>query len=84
MDIPYCPGIKATVYGMATHILSRHGQSQTKAVKAQDYGNSVLGSARCFVGGLYATKGTTINSDAHCATLPKFRRGVQSKRRGMQ
>ncbi|GFU93363.1 uncharacterized protein TNCV_1860931 [Trichonephila clavipes] len=35
-------GIKATVDGMATHILFRQGQIQTNAVKAQDYGNSVL------------------------------------------
>ncbi|GFX34577.1 hypothetical protein TNCV_3658151 [Trichonephila clavipes] len=52
----YHPGIKATVYEMATHIFIRQGQNQTKAVKAQDYGNSVLGPARCFAGGLYATR----------------------------
>ncbi|GFV47324.1 hypothetical protein TNCV_4829801 [Trichonephila clavipes] len=56
MGIPYHPGIKATVDGMETHILSRQGQSQTNAVKAQDYGNSVLGPTWCFAGGLYATK----------------------------
>ncbi|GFS87374.1 hypothetical protein TNCV_422451 [Trichonephila clavipes] len=38
-----------------TH-LSRQGQSQTNAVKVQDYGNSVLGLARCFAGGLYASR----------------------------
>ncbi|GFV11175.1 histone-lysine N-methyltransferase SETMAR [Trichonephila clavipes] len=42
MGIPYHPGIKATVDGMATHILYRQDQSQTNAVKAQNYGNSVL------------------------------------------
>ncbi|GFR30198.1 hypothetical protein TNCT_460831 [Trichonephila clavata] len=56
MGIPYHPGIKATVDGIATHILSRQGQSQTNAVKAQDYGNSVLGTVRCFAGGLHATR----------------------------
>ncbi|GFT87460.1 hypothetical protein TNCV_641701 [Trichonephila clavipes] len=38
-----------------THPL-RQDQSQTNAVKAQDYGNSILGPARCFAGGLYATR----------------------------
>ncbi|GFS70380.1 hypothetical protein TNCV_4157951 [Trichonephila clavipes] len=56
MGIPYHPGIKATVHGMAGHILYRQDQSQTRAVKAQDYGNSVLGPARCFADGLYATR----------------------------
>ncbi|GFU91186.1 hypothetical protein TNCV_4925161 [Trichonephila clavipes] len=56
MGIPYHPGIKATVYVMATHILFRQGQSQTNAVKAQDYGNSVLEPTRCFTGGLDATR----------------------------
>ncbi|GFW73145.1 histone-lysine N-methyltransferase SETMAR [Trichonephila clavipes] len=55
-SILYHPGIKATVNGMATHILSRQGQSQTNAVKAQDYSNSVLRPAQCFAGGLYATR----------------------------
>ncbi|GFV47500.1 hypothetical protein TNCV_5071681 [Trichonephila clavipes] len=41
---------------MVTHILSRQTQSQTNAFKAQGYGNSVPGSARCFAGGLYATR----------------------------
>ncbi|GFU18188.1 hypothetical protein TNCV_2033381 [Trichonephila clavipes] len=41
---------------MVGHILSRQGQSQTNAVKAQDYGNSVLGPARCFAGGLVPQK----------------------------
>ncbi|GFV41178.1 HTH_48 domain-containing protein [Trichonephila clavipes] len=49
-------GIKATVDEMATHILSRQDQSQTNAVKVQDYGNSVLRPARCFTGELYATR----------------------------
>ncbi|GFW33691.1 uncharacterized protein TNCV_2212231 [Trichonephila clavipes] len=31
-------------------------KSQTRAVKAQEYGNSVLGPARCFADGLYATR----------------------------
>ncbi|GFY27566.1 hypothetical protein TNCV_910171 [Trichonephila clavipes] len=52
MCIPYHPGIKATIDGIATHILSHQEQSQTNAVKAQDYDNSVLGSAQCFAGGL--------------------------------
>ncbi|GFQ98368.1 hypothetical protein TNCT_60431 [Trichonephila clavata] len=55
MGIPYHPEIKATVDEMAKHFLPREGQSQTKAVKAQD----VLGPAQCFAGGLYATR----NSD---------------------
>ncbi|GFX00365.1 hypothetical protein TNCV_1273591 [Trichonephila clavipes] len=38
------------------HILSHQGQSKTNAVKAQDYGNSVLGLAQCFASGLYATR----------------------------
>ncbi|GFY27568.1 hypothetical protein TNCV_910191 [Trichonephila clavipes] len=52
MCIPYHPGIKATIDGIATHILSHQEQSQTNAVKAQDYDNSFLGSAQCFAGGL--------------------------------
>ncbi|GFT22088.1 hypothetical protein TNCV_3271431 [Trichonephila clavipes] len=56
MGIPYQPGIKATVDGMATYILSRQGQSQTNAIKAQDYANSVLGPALCFARGLNATR----------------------------
>ncbi|GFR27783.1 hypothetical protein TNCT_233771 [Trichonephila clavata] len=56
MGVPYHPGIKAAVDGMVPHILSRQGQSQTNGVKAQDYGNSVLGPARCVAGGFYATK----------------------------
>ncbi|GFT90006.1 hypothetical protein TNCV_4592981 [Trichonephila clavipes] len=56
MGIPYHPEIKATVFLMATHILSHQGQSQTNAVKAPDYGNSALGLARCFAGGLYGTR----------------------------
>ncbi|GFR27068.1 hypothetical protein TNCT_652001 [Trichonephila clavata] len=58
MGIPYHPGIKAIVDGMATRMLSRQGQSQTNSFEAQDYGNSVLGPARCFAGGLYATRNT--------------------------
>ncbi|GFU69403.1 hypothetical protein TNCV_3887211 [Trichonephila clavipes] len=56
MGIQYHPGNKATVDGMATHILFRQGQSQTNAVKVQDYGNNVLGPTWCFSGGLYATR----------------------------
>ncbi|GFT79979.1 hypothetical protein TNCV_4598601 [Trichonephila clavipes] len=52
------PAIKATVYGMATHIFSRQSKKKI-AVKVQDYDNSVLGSVRCFSGGLYGTR----NSD---------------------
>ncbi|GFS71994.1 hypothetical protein TNCV_2676591 [Trichonephila clavipes] len=58
MGIPYHLGIKATVYGLATHILSCQGQSPTNAAKVQDYDNSVLGPARCFAGELYATRNT--------------------------
>ncbi|GFT97172.1 hypothetical protein TNCV_3858301 [Trichonephila clavipes] len=36
MSIPNHPGIKETVDEIATQILSREGQSQTNAVKAQD------------------------------------------------
>ncbi|GFU56247.1 histone-lysine N-methyltransferase SETMAR [Trichonephila clavipes] len=57
-------------------------RSQTNAVKAQDYGNSVLGPAQCFAGGLNA-QGTTTNSGAYCATLRKLRRALQNKQRGM-
>ncbi|GFV17567.1 hypothetical protein TNCV_4406061 [Trichonephila clavipes] len=53
MSIPYHPGIKATAGGMASHILSRQGQGKTNAVKAQDYGNCVLGPVWYFAGGLY-------------------------------
>ncbi|GFW61915.1 hypothetical protein TNCV_4669401 [Trichonephila clavipes] len=63
MGIPYHPGIKATVYGMATHILSCQGQSLTNSVKAKDYGNSVLGPTRCFTGRLYATRN---NGELRC------------------
>ncbi|GFV10484.1 mariner Mos1 transposase [Trichonephila clavipes] len=86
MGIPYHPGIKTTIDGMAAHILSCQGHSQTNVVKGQDYGNSVLRPARCFAGGLYATKkkkGMTINSGAYCATLRKLRRALQHKRRSM-
>ncbi|GFV23499.1 hypothetical protein TNCV_4782101 [Trichonephila clavipes] len=41
---------------MATHILSRQGQSQTNTIKAQDYGNSVLGPARCLAAELLAIR----------------------------
>ncbi|GFV88682.1 hypothetical protein TNCV_1594021 [Trichonephila clavipes] len=77
------PGIKVSVDGMATDILSRQGQSQKNAVNALDYGNSVLGPAWCFAGGLYAAKEITINSGDYCATLRKLRRVLQSKRRDM-
>ncbi|GFY35006.1 hypothetical protein TNCV_5043821 [Trichonephila clavipes] len=67
MGIPYHLRIKATVDGMTTHILSRQGQ--TNAVKAQDYGNSVLEPARCVCVFcwwiLYHKKVTTINSGAY-------------------
>ncbi|GFW10548.1 hypothetical protein TNCV_893431 [Trichonephila clavipes] len=56
MGIPYHLEMKAATDGMATHILSRQGQTQTYAIKAKDYGNSAMGPARCFSGGLYATK----------------------------
>ncbi|GFX81746.1 uncharacterized protein TNCV_317501 [Trichonephila clavipes] len=83
MGIPYHPGIKATVDGMATHVLSLQGQSQTNTVKAQDYGNSVRGPARCFACGLFMPLRTSINSSAYCKTLQKLRRALQNKRRGM-
>ncbi|GFU49639.1 hypothetical protein TNCV_3646841 [Trichonephila clavipes] len=79
MGIPYHAGIKGTVDGIATHILSRHDQSQTNAVKAQDYGNSILGPARCFAGGLYMPQGTTVNSGVYCVTLWKLRRALQNE-----
>ncbi|GFS68378.1 hypothetical protein TNCV_3000591 [Trichonephila clavipes] len=56
MSTPYHPGIKARADGIATHILSSLGQSQTNAVKAQDYKNSVLSPTWCFAGGLCATR----------------------------
>ncbi|GFW35225.1 hypothetical protein TNCV_1695401 [Trichonephila clavipes] len=56
MGIPYHPRIKTTVKWNGDTHLSRQGQSQTNTVNAQDYGNSVLGPAWCFAGGLYATK----------------------------
>ncbi|GFV18683.1 integrase catalytic domain-containing protein [Trichonephila clavipes] len=40
---------------MAIPVLSHRGQSQTNTVKAQDYGNSVLGPVRYFAGGLFDT-----------------------------
>ncbi|GFX66910.1 uncharacterized protein TNCV_999491 [Trichonephila clavipes] len=83
MSIPYLPGIKAKVYGMVSHILSRQGQIQTNAIKAQGYGNSVLGPARCFAGGLFMPQGTTINSGAYCGNLLKIRRTLQNKRHGI-
>ncbi|GFU67125.1 histone-lysine N-methyltransferase SETMAR [Trichonephila clavipes] len=78
MGIPYHPGIKATVDGMATHILSRQGQSQTNAVKEQDY---VLGPTRCFLVGRMP-QGTTIHSGAYFTTVRKLERALQNKRRG--
>ncbi|GFV99940.1 hypothetical protein TNCV_3567311 [Trichonephila clavipes] len=63
MGVPYHPGIKATVDGMATHILSRQGQIQINAVKTQDNGNSVLGPTRCFAGGVNATRN---NDQSRC------------------
>ncbi|GFW83696.1 hypothetical protein TNCV_668091 [Trichonephila clavipes] len=56
MGISYHHGIKPTKDGRTTHILSCQGQSQTNSVKAQDYGNSVLGLARRFAVRLYATR----------------------------
>ncbi|GFT05592.1 hypothetical protein TNCV_1044621 [Trichonephila clavipes] len=56
MNIRYHPGIKANVNGMTAHILSCEGQSQTNAVKAQDYGNSVQEPARGFANGLHAIR----------------------------
>ncbi|GFW28607.1 hypothetical protein TNCV_2317551 [Trichonephila clavipes] len=69
MGIPYHPEIKGTVDGIATHILSLQGQSQINAVKAQDYGNNVLGPARCFAGGLYATKKEQRSTQVSTASL---------------
>ncbi|GFW73500.1 hypothetical protein TNCV_2801641 [Trichonephila clavipes] len=63
MDIPYYPGIKATVYGIATYTLSHQGQSQTNADKAYDYCNSVLGVVHCFAGRIYATRN---NGELRC------------------
>ncbi|GFR24804.1 hypothetical protein TNCT_119461, partial [Trichonephila clavata] len=82
MGIPSHPGIKATVDGRVTYILSRQGQSQTNAFKVQDYSNSVLRPARC-IAGEFIPQGTTINSGAYCTTLRKLRRALQNKRRGM-
>ncbi|GFX88017.1 hypothetical protein TNCV_5043531 [Trichonephila clavipes] len=44
------------VCGHTENFLSLQGQSQINAVNTQDYGNNVLGPARCFAGGLHATK----------------------------
>ncbi|GFV42005.1 hypothetical protein TNCV_2838241 [Trichonephila clavipes] len=52
-----------------TLILSRQGQSRTNAVKAQDYGNSILGRVRCFAGGLYATMNNDQFKCLICNTL---------------
>ncbi|GFS83029.1 histone-lysine N-methyltransferase SETMAR [Trichonephila clavipes] len=82
MVIPYHPRIKTTVDGMETHILSCQGQSQTNAVKAQDYGSSVLGPTRYSAGEL-KLQGTGINTDAYIATLRKLRRALQIKRYGL-
>ncbi|GFS85469.1 hypothetical protein TNCV_2793481 [Trichonephila clavipes] len=54
MGIAYYPGIKTKVDGMATHILSHLGQSQTNA--DNNYGNSFLGPVRCFADLNYATR----------------------------
>ncbi|GFV02943.1 hypothetical protein TNCV_2744061 [Trichonephila clavipes] len=67
---------------MVTHILSLQGQSQTNAVKTQDYENSVLRPA-CILRVDFMPQGTTINSGAYCPTLRKLRRTLQNKRRGM-
>ncbi|GFV72423.1 histone-lysine N-methyltransferase SETMAR [Trichonephila clavipes] len=74
MDIPYHSGIKATVYRIVTHILSYQGQSQTNAVKFQDYGNSFLGLAWCCAGGLYATR----NNDKLRCILRKSTEALKS------
>ncbi|GFT86118.1 histone-lysine N-methyltransferase SETMAR [Trichonephila clavipes] len=66
MGIPYYPGVKATVDGMAKQILSRLSQNQTNAVKTQDYGKGVLGPVLCFAGGLNATR----NNDQLMCLLP--------------
>ncbi|GFU43387.1 mariner Mos1 transposase [Trichonephila clavipes] len=67
---------------MATHILFRQGQSQTNAVKAQDYGNIVLGLAWCFAGGLNTTRN---NDQPRCLlrNSTKLQRAFQNKLRGM-
>ncbi|GFQ95812.1 hypothetical protein TNCT_540671 [Trichonephila clavata] len=74
MDIPYHPGIKAAVAGMATHILSHQGHSQRNAVIAQDYGNSVLGLALCFAGELYSTR----NNDQLGCLLHNYTEALKS------
>ncbi|GFT10822.1 hypothetical protein TNCV_1944551 [Trichonephila clavipes] len=56
MGIPYHPGMKATVDGMATHILYRHSQRQAIAAKAQVYFNNDPGLVWYFAGGLNATR----------------------------
>ncbi|GFU86549.1 hypothetical protein TNCV_4479851 [Trichonephila clavipes] len=69
MGIPYHPGIKSTFDGMATHILSRQGQSQTNAVKVQNYMATMFWD-RCGVLLIdFMRQETKINSGAYCATL---------------
>ncbi|GFY03660.1 hypothetical protein TNCV_3092861 [Trichonephila clavipes] len=71
MGIPYHPGIKTTVDGMVTRILSRQGQSPKNAVKVQDYGNSVLDWRDVLLVDIMS-QGTTMNSGAYYATLRKL------------
>ncbi|GFT54281.1 hypothetical protein TNCV_2467831 [Trichonephila clavipes] len=62
---------------MATHILSRQGQSQTKAVKAKQKlsKRKIIATAfwdkRNVLLADFMPQGTTINSGAYCATLRK-------------
>ncbi|GFW38700.1 putative histone-lysine n-methyltransferase setmar-like protein [Trichonephila clavipes] len=82
MSIPYHPGIKATVNGMATHILSRQGQSQTNAVKRKIMA-TVFWNCRNVLLVDFMPQGTLINSSAYCATLRKLRGALQNKRHAM-
>ncbi|GFV45472.1 hypothetical protein TNCV_299721 [Trichonephila clavipes] len=55
MGTLYHPGIKATVDVIATHILSRQGQSQTNAQSTRLWQQCSCTGA-VFSGGLYATR----------------------------
>ncbi|GFW48766.1 mariner Mos1 transposase [Trichonephila clavipes] len=82
MGIPYHLGIKAIVDGKVVHILSRQDQRQTNAVNRKIMA-TVFWDRRGVLLVDFMPQGTTIFSDAYCATLRILRRALQNKRSGM-
>ncbi|GFW65305.1 HTH_48 domain-containing protein [Trichonephila clavipes] len=82
MGIPYHLRIKATVYGMARHILSRKVKAKQTLSKRKIM--ATMFWDRCCVFLVhFMPHGTTMNSDAYRATQRKLRRAFQNKRLGM-